>query len=682
MGLALESDIRFLKGVGEKRAQSYHKLGIRTIGDLLRHYPREYIDLTQPRALRDCPPDEACVVRATVLQKGAEQHIRKGMSITKVLACDENGDRMLLTFFNSHFQVEALRLEEEYLFCGRLEPGLTQRQMSAPLVFSLREGQSMMPVYPLTAGLSGRVIASAVHKVLAEADLPPDPLPQPIRQRQTLAELGYALRAIHFPQSAFELETARKRLIFDEFFLLSLAMERLKSLKKQASVAPFVQLELEPFLAALPFRLTEAQRRALEDCRADLGRGVPMSRLIQGDVGSGKTVVAAACCYLSWKNGAQSVLMAPTDLLARQHYETFSRLLGPFGIRVGLLTGSLSAREKRALLQDLAEGCIDVCVGTHALFSAGVEYRDLRLVIADEQHRFGVAQRAALAQKGEACHTLVMSATPIPRTLSLIIYGELDISIIDQLPPGREPVLTYAISTDKLQRAYGFIRRHLEEGLQAYIVCPMIEEREGASSVQLRAAASYVQQLQEGPFAGFRLGLVHSRQKPKEKEQAMEDFLSGKTQLLVSTTVVEVGVDVPNAVIMMIENAERFGLSQLHQLRGRVGRGSRQSYCILVSDHPGEGAQRRLKMMCRTNNGFEIAEEDLRLRGPGDFLGHRQHGLPQMKIADLGQDVQLLQSAREEAQALLAGTRDFERDYPEFAHAIGRLLEDTGERLN
>ena len=643
-------NIKYLKGVGEKRAELYQKLGVQSVGALLRLYPRDYLDFTSPYSPSDAPRDTPCVVRARVFAKNPEQRIRGGMTLYKVFATDDTAD-LVLTFFNNKFAAAALQEGNEYLFYGKVGGTLLAREMTSPLYFPVTGQLGLVPVYPLTAGLSSKIVAQNVKQALTLLDDTfPDPLPAALRAKEELCHLSYALHAIHFPPDAHALAVARKRLIFEELLTLQLALAMLRRRPRQTASAAITDADITPFVAALGFSLTGAQTRAIDEALADMGQTVPMNRLLQGDVGSGKTAVAAALCYACAKNGAQSAFMAPTEILAQQHYASLAPLLEAMGITCALLTGSVKAAQKKEILSRLASGEIQFAVGTHALLTPEVKFSRLGLVVTDEQHRFGVLQRASLADKGGHPHVLVMSATPIPRTLALIIYGDLDVSVLDELPPGRRPVKTYLIDSPKRHRALGFIRRYLDEGRQAFIVCPAIDEGEG----DLMSATEYAARLTEEDFRGYPVGLVHGRLKPAEKERIMSRFYAGEISLLVSTTVIEVGVDVPNAVVMMIENAERFGLSQLHQLRGRVGRGAYESHCILVSDATGEQTLKRLQAMCKTNDGFRLAEEDLSLRGPGDFFGARQHGLPEMKLASLVDDIATLKLAQTCAQEILA----------------------------
>ncbi|MCI9528186.1 MAG: ATP-dependent DNA helicase RecG [Angelakisella sp.] len=652
MGLTPDSEIRFLRGVGEQRMKKYQRLGITTVEDLLRHAPRDYLDLRRPCPIREAAMGEQAAVLATVGHKGSERLLRKGLTVQKVSAFDGE-DTLTLTFFNGKYTVAGLREGAEYLFYGRMEGTLTHREMTSPAVFP-GELRGLSPIYPLTAGLTSRGIAKDAATALAALPAFPEPYPDWVRQQNGVCTLDYALRTIHSPRSPEEAQTARRRLVFDELLTLCVSFMGMKNGRTRQTVQPMERVALEPFLAALPFPLTGAQLRAIREAVEDLCSGTPMNRLVQGDVGSGKTMVAAACCWFCWKNGRQSALMAPTEILAEQHYRSLSPLLEGLGMRLELLTGSCTPKEKRERKAALKRGEVDLIIGTHALITGDTLFRELGLVVTDEQHRFGVAQRMSLSGKGAGANVLVMSATPIPRTLALVIYGDLELSVIDQLPPGRQRIDTYYIGGDKRQRAYGYIRKHLDQGYQGYIVCPLVEEDpEGGGVPGLAAASGYLEEIARGPFAGYRLGLLHGKMKGREKDAVMASFAAGEIQLLVSTTVIEVGVDVPNAVIMLVENAERFGLSQLHQLRGRVGRGTAKSCCILLSDARGDAARERLRLMTQTGDGFRIAEYDLKTRGPGDFFGMRQHGLPQLQIADLAADSLVLRQAQETAARLL-----------------------------
>ena len=674
MALELQTDIRYLKGVGESRAALYQKLGIETVEDLLYHIPRRYIDLTRPTPLAAAVPGQKCAVRALLAAKGREQRIRRGLSLFKLTAVD-GPVTLHITFFNAKYTVEALREGEEYIFYGTVTGGFYSRQMDSPQVFRPEEAGTLLPVYSLTQGLSNKMVSRQVTEALNRVEQLPDPLEgSGLPQQYGLLSYSQALHAVHFPPDWQAIETGRNRMVFDELLCLSLCFARMREGRHRLHVPPMRMQPLTEYYRALPYELTGAQQRAIAEAMSDMCSGTPMNRLVQGDVGSGKTAVAAALCYFAHRNGAQSTLMAPTEILAQQHYNSLAPLLGSLGMQVALLTGSLSPKKKETLKAALAAGEIDLCIGTHALLTDDTAFANLGLVVTDEQHRFGVQQRAALRQKGKDAHVLVMSATPIPRTLAMIVYGDLEISVIDELPAGRRPIRTYLIDSTIRQRAFGYIKKHLDEGYQAYLVCPAVQsEDEDTAAASLKSAVEYAEELAHGAFGDYRVGLLHGKMRPAQKEKVMAEFAAGEIQLLVATTVVEVGVDVPNAVIMMVENAERFGLSQLHQLRGRVGRGQVQSHCILLSDTENPDTLERLRVLCGTNDGFKIAEEDLKQRGPGDFFGERQHGLPEMKIADLAADSRLLQKAREAADALT------ERDptlhtLPAIARRVERLM--------
>ncbi len=691
MPLTRETPLTDLPGVGPARGKKLEKLGLRTLGDTLNHLPQRYEDRRECCALQNAPQDRPCCVSALVAETPRISYVRRGLSLVKVKAVDGTGT-VYITFFNQDYIREVMRAGESYVFYGVVERQGNLFAMTNP-VFE-REGAArftglIMPVYPLTAGISNNLLAGLTRRAADEClDGLPEVLPAQVRKAHKLCQTQFARKNIHYPADFEELAIARRRLVFEELFVLTCGLAQLKD-RRSAGKGRTLESTPEDFAALLPFAPTGAQRRAMADIAADLRSGKAMNRLVQGDVGSGKTAVAAFGAWTAAKNGVQCALMAPTELLAEQHARTMEALLAPAGVRAALLTGSVKGTEKKALLAALARGEIDLLVGTHALFSQGVEYRDLGLVIADEQHRFGVAQRAALAEKGGAVppHVLVMSATPIPRTLALIIYGDLDVSIMDELPPGRTPVSTFTVGEDKRQRMYGFVRKQVGEGRQVYIVCPSVEENSGGwedgPGMDLKAVTAYARQLQEQVFPDLRVGFVHGKLKSKDKEAVMAAFAGGTLDVLVSTTVIEVGGDVPNASLMIIENADRFGLSQLHQLRGRVGRGKHQSWCVLVSSSRGETARERLKALCATTDGFQIAEEDLRLRGPGDFFGKRQHGLPQLKVADFAADLELLKEARAAAEELIAADPELKKpSHRLLKRRVRELFEENAELFN
>jgi len=692
MELHLTDSTEHLPGIGPARAKKLARLGIATVGDLLAWFPRDYEDRRTVTTVRQAPPDRPVCISAMVAEPPRLSRVRKGLELVKVKAVDDTGT-LFLTFFNQSYVKDALRVGATYVFYGRTEGGPLTRQMTNPAFEE--EGRQrftgrIMPVYPLTAGISNNLIAGGVLRGLAGCrEELEDALPEEVRLAYGLAQVGYAYETVHFPPDWASLELARRRLVFEELFFLSVGLALLKGRRDGASGLPCAPAPVERFFSCLPFAPTSAQRRVIGEAMADMTGGRPMNRLVQGDVGSGKTLVAAACAWLAAQSGWQSALMAPTEILAEQHHKTLSGLLAPLNMRVALLTGGLNAAEKRAVRRRLADGEIDLLVGTHAILSQGVDFARLGLVVTDEQHRFGVGQRAALSAKGGVPappHVLVMSATPIPRTLALIIYGDLDVSVIDEMPPGRLPVATYLVGEDKRRRMYGFVRRQAAEGHQVYIVCPAVDDPspgDGDGVRDLKAVKGYARQLQEDIFPDLRVALIHGKMKGAEKEAVMSAFGAGEIDVLVSTTVIEVGVDVPNATLMVVENAERFGLSQLHQLRGRVGRGGSQSYCVLVSASRSEETRRRLKALCATNDGFRIAEEDLKLRGPGDFFGARQHGLPQLRVADLAGDTRVLREAQDAARQLLA--RDPALSRPEHRpvlERVRRLFDENPDIFN
>lgn len=640
-----KTDIRFLKGVGEKRAELFNQLGVKSVGALLQLYPRDY-RILKPIKLSETEFDTPAAIKATVISPIKQVYIRKNMVLYKFIANDGDED-MAVTIFNNKYVAESLKLGGEYLFYGKVIRNLIGSEMSAPEIYPVGTDE-IIPVYPQTAGLTSkaihRVVKTALENCIAE-----ETLSEKIKAKYGLCDINEALHNIHCPKNQKNIETARRRLVFEELFFLQTGILFQKSSRTKTTNVKINGNCIRDFAASLPFTLTDAQKSAINDAVKDMRSGKPMSRLVQGDVGSGKTMVAAALSFAAAKEGYQSVIMAPTEVLAVQHFNTLEGLMKNSGIRLGLLVGSMTKTAKTKLKAAVENGEIDILIGTHAVLEDDVNFKSLGLVVTDEQHRFGVEQRTILSSKGNNPHMLVMSATPIPRTMSLIFYGDLDISIIDSLPSGRQPIETYFIGSSKRDRAYSFIKNQLDSGRQAYIVCPAVQENE---TINIKAATEYYEALKEGEFSGYSVGLLHGKMRPKEKERVMVEFKNGDIQLLISTTVIEVGVDVPNAVIMMIENAERFGLSQLHQLRGRIGRGKYKSTCILVSDFASGETGTRLKFLTKTIDGFKIADEDLRLRGPGDFLGKRQHGLPELKIADLSCDMMLFREAGAAAKEL------------------------------
>lgn len=653
------TDIKYLKGVGEKRAKLLNKLGIFTVGDLLRYYPRDYTDWSKITSIDAAPFDEPCCIRATVDHKPRGAKINKSMTIYKTVATD--GESLLnITVFNSKYLAESLEAGEEYLFYGKVGGNFHRREMTSPLIEKASVGMRIHPIYHLTAGINSKYIEKLIKQAFSSGgDYFTDCLPESLRDRLCLMEINKAIRQLHIPENEDYLREARRRIIFEELFIFQLGLMKLKGNRKETTPVEIRRDYTDEYCRSLPFELTGAQKRAVGESIKQMTAQITMNRLLQGDVGSGKTAVAAALIYTVVKNGYQCAFMAPTEILAQQHYATCQKLFNAADIRTELLTGSVTAANKRAVKARLKSGETDLIIGTHALIQDDVEFKSLGLVITDEQHRFGVKHRATLSKKGDRPHTLVMSATPIPRTLALMVYGDLDVSVLDELPPGRQPIETYCVAGRLRARAFNYVKKHLDEGRQGYIVCPLVEE---GDSSDIAAAESYAENLSTGFFKGYEVGLLHGKMKPKQKEEVMTRFVSGEIKLLVSTTVIEVGVDVPNAVIMVIENAERFGLSQLHQLRGRIGRGKYKSTCILITDAKTDSAKKRMDVMTKTTDGFKIADEDLKMRGPGDFFGARQHGLPNMKMASLT-DSALLTEAHRFARKILES--DYSLQKPE-----------------
>lgn len=638
--------VSVLKGIGEQREKRLHRLDIFTVEQLLTHYPRDYKDRSQILKISELVPNETVAFLGQV--RGEGQNGGRGrMVFTRLKVYDETGSVTVL-WFNQPYMKSSLKIGEWYLFTGKVQQKGRQLEVVSPECERIGEnfaGGRIIPVYPSVEGLSQKTLRGLVEQALREtADTLPEELPLWLRKGYRIAERNFAIENIHFPKTEQGFYDARRRLVFEELFLLQAALFRLKQTLEDSGEG--IRLKRKKAVwekaAILPFALTNAQKTVLKEIEKDMTSGKVMNRLVQGDVGSGKTAVALAAAFWTIQNGYQAAIMAPTEVLARQHYETFTKLFASAGIETVLLTGSLTAKEKREGLAKAASGAAMMVVGTHAVIQAGVEFAKLGLAVTDEQHRFGVRQRSLLADKGENVHTLVMTATPIPRTLALILYGDLDISIIDELPPGRQKIDTLAVNSSYRKRIYAFIQKHKAEGRQTYVICPMIEE---SGKLEAQAVLQHTEELQR-ELEGCRVECVHGKMKAKEKQAVMKAFAAGEIDVLVSTTVIEVGINVPNATIMLIENAERFGLAQLHQLRGRVGRGSEKSYCILVSDSRTKVAKERLKTMAESEDGFVISEMDLKLRGPGEFFGLRQHGLPELKIANLSRDMPILKEAQ------------------------------------
>ena len=675
--LTPDTPVRYLKGVGPKTAERFEKLGILTLSDLLCHYPRRYLDFSKPYSIAEAPADTECVVKAEVFAKPGGRILPGGRRMERITAGDDVSS-LEITWFNNPYAAQKLELGQEYYFQGIVTGGMLRRQMVNPQVRTDAQVKSspFEAVYPQTEGLTSSAIAKCVRQLLPHAELLPDPLPPEMLKKYRLLSKADAVRAIHCPATEEEAFAARRRLIYEELLVLQLGIGRMKNHGAASTGAPMKKADASPFWESLPFSPTGAQRRAVEEILTDMSGETSMNRLLQGDVGSGKTLVAAAAIWACIRAGYQAALLAPTEILASQHAENLNRLLSPFGMRVALLTGGMKAAARRTTLAAIRDDEADLIVGTHAILSEGVEFARLGLAVVDEQHRFGVRQRGLLAEKAANPHLLVMSATPIPRTLGLLMYGDLDISILDELPPGRKPVKTRCITGKKRAGLYGFLDREIGSGRQVYIVCPAIEDAGGSG---LNAVKSYYEDIAKAYLPDRRVGLMHGRLKPKEKAEVMDDFKSGRLDALVSTTVIEVGVDVPNATVMVIENAERYGLSALHQLRGRVGRGAAESWCFLVSDNASESVQKRLKFLCSTSDGFAVAQYDLETRGPGDFFGSRQHGLPTLQIADLMNDTRTLHAAQSEAVALLAEDPLLERpEHALLARQVEQMFDKAG----
>ena len=643
----LSDPITILKGVGPTKAKQFAALNIYTLEDLICHFPRGYDDRTRITTIEKLQPDVPACFKAMVMNTPKTSHIRKGLDLTKVQVADYTG-RLNLTFFNQKFTTDKLQYGKEYIFYGAISGDYRGYGVTSPVFEELGSAPLMtrrvLPIYPLTAGLSNASVVKAVQQAMAICDPPAEILPESVRQKYGILPAERAYQVIHEPATMEEVEQAKKRLIFEEFFVFSAGLSLMRAARAGKQKKPYQNTDLKGFYNALPFTLTGAQQRAIADIAGDLTKGTPMNRLVQGDVGSGKTMVAAAAAYMAIQNGEQAALMAPTEILAEQHCRGLSKLLEPLGIRVCLLTGGLTPKKKQLTREAIARGEYDLVVGTHALVTDSTQFKNLGLVVADEQHRFGVAQRSKLSEKGADPHLLVMSATPIPRTLAIIMYGDLEVSILDELPPGRQQVDTFLVNESYRARINAFIRKQVAEGHQCFVVCPAVEENE---ELDLKAATVWAETLQKTVFPELRVALLHGQMKGSEKDAVMASFARGEADVLVATTVIEVGVDVPNATLVVIEDADRFGLSQLHQLRGRVGRGDAKSYCILKSDNKNAETLARLKALCATTDGFKIAEEDLKLRGPGDFFGSRQSGLPVFRVANLSCDIATLKQAQQ-----------------------------------
>ena len=678
----LSDPVTILKGVGPTKAKQFANLNIFTLEDLICHFPRGYEDRTRLVTIDKLEPDVPACFKAMVMNHPRTSHIRKGLDLTKVQVADHTA-RLNLTFFNQKFTTEQLQYGKEYIFYGAVSGDFIGYNMTSPVFEALDSTpvttRRILPIYPLTAGLSNAAMLKAVRQALAICDPPAEVLPESVRRQYGILPAERAYYAIHEPSTMQEAELAKQRLIFEEFFIFSAGLSLMRAARAGKSCTPYAALDLKKFYNALPFTLTGAQQKAILEIQGDLKKGAPMNRLVQGDVGSGKTMVAAAAAYMAIQNGQQAALMAPTEILAEQHFATLQKLFAPMGISVGLLTGSMTPKQKKLTREAIEKGETRLVIGTHALVSESTVFHSLGLVITDEQHRFGVGQRSALSAKGEDPHLLVMSATPIPRTLALIMYGDLEVSILNELPPGREPVDTFLVNESYRPRINNFIRKQVQQGNQCFVVCPAVEENEG---LDMKAATVWAETLQQAVFPDLRVALLHGQMRASEKEAVMKDFAAGKADVLVATTVIEVGVDVPNATLMIVEDADRFGLSQLHQLRGRVGRGKAKSYCILNSQNKNPDTLARLKALCKTTDGFRIAEEDLKMRGPGDFFGSRQSGLPVFRVANLSCDLQTLTQAQQSSKEWIESGYVDEPEALALRKRIGQLFARAEGTMN
>ncbi|MBR6613245.1 MAG: ATP-dependent DNA helicase RecG [Clostridia bacterium] len=660
MDKLLKESVQYLKGVGPSRVKQLEKLGINTVYDLLTHFPREYENRNNIKRIQDFMVGENVVFIARVSTRPEIRRKGRGFSLTYFYASDDTG-RIRVTIFNQPYLNDKLEIDKEFVFYGKVEESKGRFEIVNPVIVEKEKMDSITgfyPIYPLTAGIKNGYIAKLVNELLDKKYVLPEILSNELRKKYNLCEVNFALEQIHRPTKFENIEIARIRLIFEELFLLQLALLSLRNRNfEEKTGIKFEDTDYTEFLKILPFELTGAQQRVVSEIIKDMGSTRPMNRLVQGDVGSGKTIVAALAMYVAVKNGYQATLMAPTTILATQHYEELKKYFSHFGMTCDLLTGSTTPKNKRIILEKLKNGEIDILIGTNALVSDNVEFKNCGLVITDEQHRFGVKQRMKLNAKGENPDVVVMTATPIPRTLALMVYSDLDMSIIDELPKGRIPIKTYVVNETLEERIDKFIAKEMDKGRQVYVVCPLIEENE---ELDLTDATNVYERYKNEVFKDYSVGFLHGKMKKKEKEEVMQDFKDGKIQMIVSTTVIEVGVNVPNATLMVIENAERFGLATLHQLRGRVGRSSLESYCVLKAKNMGKETRERLGIMVKSNNGFEIAEKDLEIRGPGDFFGIRQHGLPEFKVANLLKDVKLLKLSNDAAKEVLEKDPKFE----------------------
>lgn len=674
----LNDNVKYIKGVGERRAMILKKMGITTVDDLLAFYPRAYEHWENITPINEVIPGEKVCIKATCLYDVETRRTRNGLEMFTTMAGDGSGI-VKIVIFGSKYTAQKLAVGEDYLFMGTVKHTVYGREMNSPKIQPFNGTGNISPIYPLTGGITASVLSNCMKNALAKyGEYIEENLPEGLTNAYCLISHKEAVKNIHFPENEYMLKKAKERLAFEELFFLQVGMFSVKSMRMNVN-SPKVQTDYSSdFLKLLPFKMTNAQIRTLKECIGDIMSDRPMSRLIQGDVGSGKTAVAQAVMFTMAKNGKQCAMMAPTEILARQHYQTVCKTFENTDIKINLLVGSMSAGQKKSVKEQLKNGEVDIVIGTHTLIQKDVEFKALGLIITDEQHRFGVEQRAALAGKGENVNTLVMSATPIPRTLALILYGDLDVSVIDELPPGRQTVDTFKVDSSYSDRLYGFVRRQLESGRQGYIVCSMVNENEDED---ILAATDYCKTVQE-IFPEYKVGLLHGKMKGSEKEEVMRRFAAAEIQLLIATTVIEVGIDVPNATIMVVQNAERFGLSTLHQLRGRIGRGKHKSYCILVSDSNTKVSKERMEIMCSTCDGFKIATADLKQRGPGEFLGSRQHGALTFKVANMLEDTLILKQTQDAAKLITDADPYLKaRKYAVIKREVKKMFENMDKNI-
>jgi len=680
----LDQPLKYLKGVGENRARLFSRLGLFTLGDIIHYFPRDYEDRSVCKAISEAIDGESITVRVRFVSDISETRPRRNLSIQKAQVTDGTSF-MNVTWFNQGYVKQSIDISREYVFYGTVKRVGSRVEINNPVFEELEHSGNLtgriVPVYPLTRGITQNILRKILRNALdTVSDKLVDILPPGLRSQYHLAETAFSFEQIHFPTSMENMEMARRRLVFEELLLLQLGLSAIKGSSSGQRGIRFSSVDIDPLLKALPFKLTDAQVRVFDEIRADMESDRRMNRLIQGDVGSGKTILAVLAIYIAAVSGYQSAFMAPTEILAEQHYRSIAPLLEKFDIKVGLLTGGMRKKEKEAIKEDAEKGRLDVLVGTHAVLEDSTIFSKLGLVITDEQHRFGVRQRARLSQKGQNPDLLVMTATPIPRTLSLVLYGDLDVSIVDTLPPGRKPIKTYVVDDRMRDRVYKFIRKNIAEGRQAYIVCPLVEE---SDAMDVESATGLVERIKDDALKGLHVGLIHGKMKSADKDDIMRRFSKGELQVLVSTTVIEVGVNVPNASIMVIENAERFGLAQLHQLRGRVGRGVHQSYCILFNQSKSQVSRQRMEIMASSNDGFVIAEKDLELRGPGDVFGVRQHGLPEFRIANLYRDMDVLKDVQKAAKHIVSeGLMEKDESYRPLARRVELMVRKKLQELS